>query len=145
MTKGLKAVGILAVALGLAVSAAAGERGGRCSLRAASGHWIFATDVGQYPAGGGDITALGSFDVDGEGNVNGIFDATLATVAFIPGCVFSGKMTIEPDCRGTLTFETCTGAVRTDSIALVSRSEIWGMSQDPGNLWNYKARKISRH
>jgi hypothetical protein len=33
---------------------------------------------------------------------------------------------------------------RTDSIVVLSRSEIWGMSQDPLNLWTYKVRRISK-
>jgi len=32
--------------------------------------------------------------------------------------------------------------VRSDSIAVLSRTEILGMSQDSANLWTYQVRRI---
>jgi hypothetical protein len=114
-----------------------------CSTRALAGNWIFATEVGQFPAFGGDITALGTMNFDKKGNLSGEFDATVALIVFLPDNKYSGSVTVASDCTGTLTFVTDAGTERTDSIAVVSETEIWGMSQDTENLWTYRMRKIS--
>lgn len=119
------------------------EPGQACSIQRVAGSWLFATDVGHFPAFAGDITALGTMNIDHEGNVSGVFDATVSEVAFLPGNTYTGSVTVNPDCTGTLTFVTSTGSVRTDSIAVVGQGEMWGMSQDPGNLWTYDVRRIS--
>ena len=58
-----------------------------CSARMLAGRWMFATDVGhqsRYP--GGDITAIGTFRVDRQGNVfDGVFDATVSRLALSAG------------------------------------------------------------
>jgi hypothetical protein len=64
-------------------------------------------------------------------------------VDFLPSVGYSGSVTVDPDCTGTLTFVTTAGTARTDSIVVPSERELWSMSQDPGNLWTVRARKIS--
>ena len=54
----------------------------------------------------------------------------------------TGTVVVNPDCTGTLTFNTNAGTTRTDSIVIVNRRAMLGMSQDPQNLWTYKARRI---
>lgn len=114
-----------------------------CSVSSLAGRWLFATDVGQFPALGGDITALGTMTVHRDGRVEGRFDATVALVGFLPGNTYDGSIVVNPDCTGTLTFVTSESTQRTDSIAIVSRRDLWGMSQDPENLWTYRARRLS--
>jgi hypothetical protein len=116
-----------------------------CSVRSIAGAWMFATDLGQqkiFP--GGDITAIGTMNIDSNGNLSGKFDATVAEFRFLPNIPYSGSVTVNSDCTGTLTFVTGAGTMRTDSIVVLSRSEMWGMSQDPLNLWTYKVRRISK-
>ncbi len=115
----------------------------RCTAKRLAGRWLFATDVGQFPAFGGDITALGTMNIDGHGNLEGKFDFTVAQVIFLPDNTYVGSVVVNPDCTGTLTFVTSEDTMRTDSIAVVSSDEIWGMSQDTANLWTYRARRIS--
>lgn len=135
---------VLTVALASAAPTLAGDRKGSCSMRSLVGRWIFATDIGQFPAFGGDITAIGKLNIDGEGNISGEFDATIAEVDFLPDNQYEGSIVVNADCTGTLTFVTSVGTMRTDSIAIVGDGEMWGMSQDPGNLWTYRARRLSR-
>ena len=118
------------------------RKGPMCSAQGLAGRWLFATDVGQFPDFGGDITALGTMNIDRSGHLEGRFDATVALVAFLPGNTYEGSVVVNPDCTGTLTFQTSENTGRTDSIAVVGRDEIWGMSQDTANLWTYRARKI---
>jgi hypothetical protein len=141
--KGLITVTAVAMWLVLAPLAGADDQGRSCSIRSLAGRWVFATEVGQFPAFGGDITAIGTMNIDREGNVSGEFDATVASRAFLANIAYSGSVTVEEDCTGTLTFETSAGTVRTDSIAVVAQNEMWGMSQDPGNLWTYRVRRLS--
>lgn len=118
-----------------------------CSIQSIAGNWMFATEVGQqaiFPAADGDITALGTMNIDALGNVSGEFDVTVAEFFFGPDRTYSGSVTVDPDCRGTLIFVTGTGAMRTDSIAVLSSDEMWGMSQDVSNLWTYRVRRISK-
>lgn len=114
----------------------------QCSVRQLSGNWIFATDVGQFPSFGGDITAIGTMNIDPHGNLGGTFDATVAEVGFLPGNSYEGSIVVNDDCTGTVEFATSQGTLRVDSIAVISRDEIWGMSQFPENLWTYRARRI---
>jgi len=117
-----------------------------CSVRSVAGAWVFATDVGQQtllPAPG-DITAIGTINIDGEGNISGKFDFTVAEFGFFPNNTYTGSITVNPDCTGTVTFVTSAGTGRTDTIVIVSQSEMWSMSQDIANLWTAKARRISK-
>jgi len=119
-----------------------------CSVRALAGHWVFATGIGRQSLGppfpeGKDITAIGIFSVDRFGNTTGKFDATVQDSFYLPDNTFSGSITVNPDCTGTVTFTTSVGTTRLDSIVVVSRSEILGMTQDPLNLWTYQVRRIS--
>ncbi len=121
---------------------------GPCSTRAIAGHWVFATNVGRQMVGdpippGKDVTAIGTMNIDRHGNLDGIFDVTFQDFAFLPNITYSGSVTVNPDCTGTLHFVTSTGTERTDSIVVVNRSEMLGMSQDPLNLWNYQVRRIA--
>jgi hypothetical protein len=142
--KALRTVAVLVAGLALAAPAAADDEGRGCSVRKIAGRWVFATGVGQFPAFGGDITAIGTMNIDREGDLSGRFDATVASVQFLPGIRYSGSVTMNEDCTGTLRFVTGAGTVRTDSIAVLGRDEIRGMSQDPGNLWTYSVRRVSR-
>jgi len=125
--------------VGLATVPAPAQNGERpCSVKYIAGTWMFATEVGQQafiPDQEGDITAIGTMNIDGEGNVSGVFDNAVAGFAAGADIPYSGSVTVGPDCRGTLTFVTGSGFMRTDSIAVLNQSEIWAMSQDPGNLW----------
>lgn len=119
----------------------------RCTVRKVAGRWLFATSIGHqmlpgFPPGK-DITALGTMIIHRDGSVMGVFDATVEDTAFLPGIPYEGSVVINPDCTGTLTFVTGAGSVRTDSIAIVGRTEIIGMSQDPANLWTYQVRRVS--
>ena len=113
-----------------------------CSPRMLAGRWMFATDVGKqtfFP--GGDITAIDTFRVDRHGKLKGVFDATVAGWMHLPGVAFSGAFTVNPDCTGTLTFETERGTSRTDTIIILG-DRIRGMSQDVQFLWTYEARRM---
>ena len=126
---------------------------GKCSIRTIAGRWMFATEVGQIDlslfgigmAGEAvaDITAIGTMNIARNGNLSGEFDITVAQFAFLPDNEYSGSVTVNPDCRGTLTFVTSAGTMRTDSIAVLSQHEIWAMSQDTLNPWTYRVRRIS--
>jgi len=134
-------IGVVVAAASFA-SPAAAEDAGRCSPKMLVGSWIFATEVGQFPAFGGDLTALGTMDVDRHGNLTGSFDVTVAESDFYAGVPYWGTISIDEDCTGVVEFETGAGSTRRDTIALVSRTEMWGMSQFPENLWTYRARKL---
>ena len=125
---------------------ASADNHGACSVEAIAGSWLFATDVGQQaliPGQDGDITAIGTMNLDKEGHLEGVFDNTFANFMAFTGNTYSGSVTVTPDCLGELTFVTSTGSMRTDTIAIVSRDEFRGMSRDPNNLWTYQARRIS--
>lgn len=141
--KAAKAVGILAVSLALTAPVRAGDQHRSCSIGDAVGSWIFLTDVGQYLSFDG-MTALGTIRVDRHGRVCGHFDITIAQAGFQAGVTYTGALTVAPDCTGTVTIVPDNGASpRTDTIAIVSDHEMWGMSQDPTNLLVYRARRIS--
>lgn len=117
-----------------------------CSTAALAGHWVFATDVGHQsivPGQTGDITAIGTINLDAQGNADGTFDFTVADYMFFGGNTQTATMTVNPDCTGTVDLSTSIGSHRTDSIVVVNSNEFWGMSQDPHNLWTYKAHRIS--
>jgi len=141
--KAFRGIAVLGLLLAVATPSVAGGRVESCSVRALAGRWIFATGVGHFPAYGGDITAIGTLNVRRDGSVSGKFDFTVSSVVHQPDVEYTGTVTVDPDCTGTLTFETTFGTTRTDSIAIVGDGEIWGMSQDPENLWTYRARRIS--
>ena len=131
----------LTLALLLGSNAFAGEST-ECSARQLAGRWMFATDVGNqtfFP--GGNITAIGTFRVDRNGNVKGVFDATVAYLAFLPAVGFTGSFVVNPDCTGTLTFVTERGTSRTDTIVILGDT-IRGMSQDVQFLWTYEAKRM---
>ncbi len=120
---------------------------GSCSTRSLAGRWMFATGIGRQSLGppfpeGKDITAIGIFSVDRFGNATGTFDATVQDFLFLPNNSFTGSITVNPDCTGTLIFTTSAGTARTDSIVVVNRREILGMTQDPANLWTYQMRRL---
>ena len=150
-TKITRIVGRLSVAAMLLVltsgPALANDEETPCSVEAIAGNWIFGTEVGQqlfFPDQPGDITALGTMNFDSAGNVSGIFNNAIAGFVAGSDVAYGGTVTVDPDCRGILNFVTASGFMRTDSIAVVNGSEIWGMSSDPANLWTYKVRRISK-
>ncbi len=116
-----------------------------CSTRAIAGRWVFATDVGRQMLGfplDKDITAIGTMNIAKDGSVSGKFDTTVQDTIFLSDITYAGAVIVNPDCTGTLTFVTIFGA-RTDSIVVVDRREMLGMSQDPLNLFTYQVRRIS--
>ncbi len=138
-------VSLVCVATLLTRPAAADEG---CTVKQLAGSWIFATSIGRQTLGAPfpadkDITAIGTMNIGRNGTLSGTFDVTVEDFAFIPGVVYSGEVIVNPDCTGTISFETSVGSVRTDSIAVLSRREIIAMSQDPLNLWTYQVRRIA--
>ena len=119
-----------------------------CSIQTIADKWVFATGVGEIanlpgvdPA---EVTAIGTMNIDKLGNVSGKFDFTVARQFSQTNVGYIGTVTVNPDCTGTLSFTTDFGAIRTDSIAILGNgSEIWGMTQDPLNLWTYTVKRIS--
>lgn len=80
--------------------------------------------------------------IDRYGNVEGEFDATVQDAFLLPSVPYSGTLVLDRGCIGTLTFVTGQGTVRVDTVAVLSRREMRGMSQDPANLWTYDVRRI---
>ncbi len=122
--------------------------GDACSTRAIAGSWVFATGVGRQMFGdpfplGKDITAIGTMNIDRDGSLSGKFDTTIQDSLFLPDNTYTGSVIVNPDCTGTLSFVTSFGVARTDSIVVVDRREMLGMSQDPVNLFTYQVRRIS--
>ena len=127
-------------------SATAGDR---CSVRDVAGNWAFATGIGRQALGGDfppgkDITAIGTMDIERNGTISGRFDIAVQDAFSFPGITYTGVIVVNPDCTGTVTFQTSVGSARTDSIVIVSRREILAMSLDPLNLWTYQIRRIAR-
>lgn len=142
------AVTVLAFTLVTGVAAPASADGQGCSTKGVAGQWIFATGIGRQMLGGPfppnkDITAIGKLTFEKNGSVTGRFDVTVEEFAFFPDNTVEGTIVVYPDCTGYLTFVTSAGTARTDSIAVVSRREILGMTQDPNNLWTYQVRRLS--
>jgi len=138
---------ILLMGMGLLPTAQA-LADGPCSTRAIAGSWVFATGIGRQMLGfpfppEKDITAIGTMNIAKDGSLSGKFDATVQDFASIPDITYTGAVTVNPDCTGTLIFITSVGTERTDSIVVVDRREMLGMSRDPANLWTYQVRRIS--
>ena len=142
----MKAV-MTALVIGLVLAAPAAthdrerdeDRG--CSTRTIAGSWLFASDIGEV-AGVGHMTAIGTLNVDREGNISGKFDVTLGQIAFLSD-TYSGSIKVNPDCTAVGTFTTSDGSGRTDSMVILD-GEIWGMSQDPSTLLTFRAKRISK-
>lgn len=133
--------------LGMSTGIPAQADSGYCSVAMLQGHWIFATGIGYQALGAPfppdkDITAIGTMTVNRDGSIEGQFDATVENSFFLPGVTYAGSITLNRDCTGTVTFITGAGTARTDTIALVARDEMLGMSQDPENLWTYQVRRL---
>lgn len=138
------AVLLFNVTVGLSQPAMADIRLRECSTEQITGSWVFATNVGKFPERG--ITAIGTMNIESNGDLDGLFDVTIATTTesegvFLPGNYYSGSVTVNDDCTGTLSFVTAQ-STRTDSIVILSNREMLAMSQDPGNLWNYQIRRL---
>jgi hypothetical protein len=125
-----------------------------CTVGMVEGTWVFATGIGQLsnqppipePARGKQITAIGTIHIDGQGNISGAYDNTIADVGSFLNNTFVGTVVVNADCTGTLSFTDSRGASRTDSIVVLTRrdqSELWGMSRDHLLVWTYTARRIS--
>jgi hypothetical protein len=50
---------------------AGGDHEPQCSVKSLAGRWLFATDIARFPNFGGDITALGTMNIDWKRNVEG--------------------------------------------------------------------------
>ncbi len=135
---------MLLIVIGMFPTTQALADGGPCSIKAIAGHWVFATGVGhsEVPVPQ-DITAIGTMNIAKDGSLSGTFDVTVQNTFFVPEILYAGSVTVNRDCRGTLTFITGIGTERIDSIVVVNRSEILGMSQDHLSLWTYQMRRIS--
>lgn len=143
-----KLIAILLLATATQFSTAAfAHSDDRCSLSMLAGRWFFATSIGHQALVNapppGDITALGTMIIRRNGDVEGTFDVTFENAAFVEGVPYTGTITVNPDCTGTLSFVTGAGTSRTDTIAILDRYEFWGMSRDPKNVWTYTARRVS--
>lgn len=135
--------------LGILTSNYASAGQNMCSVKALAGEWVYATDVGQQMLGdplppGKDITSIGRITIHRDGTMTSIFDVTIQDAAFFKNATATGSVVVNRDCTGEMTFVTSAGTERTDTIVIVNSREFFGMSQDPFNLWNYQARKISR-
>ena len=147
--KALKLTLLAAASSLAAVSASADLELGRCTTNMLAGRWVFATGVGHQSLSipnrppPGDITAIGTMNIRRGGSLEGVFDVTFEAAAFRGGIPYSGTVTVNADCTGTLSFTTGAGSSRTDSIVVLNRYEIWGMSQDPNNQWTYSVRRLA--
>lgn len=146
--------------LGLGVTPAlAADTSRPCSVQSIAGSWSFATDVGQLVDQNGillgHLVAIGTMNIDRNGNVMGEFDYTRRrenkSGTFL-NVAYWGVITVGPDCRGTLTFETSAGAQRKDSIAVLNSYEMLAITRAPApapdvphtwNLWTYRIARIS--
>ena len=138
----------IAATLVFALPGEATHAGNGCSVKSIAGKWMFATGIGRQSLGapfppGKDITAIGTMNINRDGSLSGTFDATVQDTIFLPGIVYDGSVVINPDCTGTVSFVTSAGSVRTDSIVVLSRGRMLGMSQDPNNLWTYQIRRVA--
>lgn len=140
-----QALAITAIAF-FALTGTPSEANAACSIKDIAGKWIFATGVGRQSLGfpsDGDMTALGTMNIERDGSLSGTFDATVEDFAPLLSVTYFGYVQVNPDCTGTITFATSAESSRTDSIAIINRREILGMSQDPANLWTYQIRRIA--
>lgn len=117
-----------------------------CSLNDIAGNWVFATGIGQQnlpiPPADGDITAIGTMNIARDGSLQGTFDATIYQDQFLQSVPYWGSIVVNADCTGTIEFTTPISS-RRDSIVIVNRREMIGMSQDPLNLWTYQIRRLA--
>lgn len=142
-------IGILLMVSALRFSEAASAEppGDRCSTAMLAGRWVFATGIGHQALANapapGDVTAIGTMNIRRNGDVEGVFDVTFEGAAFRAGVSYSGTVSVNADCTGTVSFVTAAGTARTDSIVVLNRYELLGMSRDPKNLWTYEARRLA--
>ena len=140
---------VLTIVSTLGAASASADNVGGCSTNMLAGRWVFATGIGHNAIEGpnrpppGDITAIGTMNIHRGGALEGVFDVTFERAAFRAAIPYSGTVTVNADCTGTLSFTTGAGTTRTDSIVVLNRYEIWGMSQDPKNQWTYSARRLA--
>ena len=124
-------------------SASALARPGVCSLKGLAGTWAFSTDVSPNSPLGVEATALGIITIKPNGTSSGVFDVTFAHTNALRNVPFEGTVSVGKDCRGTGTLMTPSGP-RTDSLIVLNRNEVWGMTLDPEGLWTYRWRRLSR-
>jgi hypothetical protein len=77
------------------------DRPAACSYHTAEGAWGFS--YFGITLNSGPIMAVGAFELDGTGNVNG--KQTVNFQGNIPDVTFSGTFTIGPDCTGQMTVD----------------------------------------
>lgn len=134
---------ITLIACTLVAGPAFAEKG--CSVKKLAGKWVFATGIGQQNLGppfmDGDITAIGTMNISKDGSLEGAFDATEFRGLVGQDIPYWGSIVINKDCTGTIQFATPLSS-RTDSIVIVNRNKIVGMSQDPLNLWTYQVWRL---
>lgn len=143
------AVALISAILAGAASSADARGRNLCATEALAGKWMFATGIGRQMLGepfppDEDITAIGTWNVDRYGNLEGVFDVTVENFAHLSDVSYTGSIVVNDDCRGTVEFVTSQGTSRMDSITVVSPWEILGMSRDPANLWTYQVRRLPR-
>ena len=136
------------IALALLSGPATADHSKACSVKKLAGNWLFATSIGRQMLGAPfppdqDITAIGTMNIERDGTMSGKFDVTVEGFGFLSNVLYSGVVTVNPDCTGSISFSTSQGSARTDSIVVLSRKEILAMSQDPMNLWTYQVRRIA--
>lgn len=132
-----------------ALAAGDADQPQRCSTRMVAGRWLFATGMGHVlapapPFSGQGITAIGTMNIDRHGNVKGRFDNTIAGFGSFEHNLYWGTIEVNEDCTGRLHFTTSSGSMRTDSIAVLNDSEMWGMSLSETNPWTYTSRRVGR-
>lgn len=129
-----------------ATTPALADRDRGCSIRDVAGNWVFATSIGEQMLAilppGKNLTAIGTMNISRDGSLEGTFDLTVEETAFNPGIPYWGSISVNKDCTGSIEFTTPISS-RTDSIVIVNRREMIGMSQDPLNVWTYQVRRIS--
>jgi len=81
-------------------------------------------------------------NIASDGSVKGKFDFTVFGEVFVEDFPYWGSIVVNSDCTGTIEFTT-PASQRKDSIVIVSRGEMLGMSRDTRNLWTYQVRRIS--
>ena len=116
-----------------------------CSVKKLAGKWVFATGIGQqnlgFPFSDGDITAIGTMNISKNGSLEGKFDAVEYQGLVGQEIPYWGSIVVNKDCTATIQFTTPLSS-RLDSIVIVNRREMIGMSRDPLNLWTYKVYRI---
>jgi hypothetical protein len=117
-----------------------------CSTQAMAGRWVYASTVSQQVLAPGlppiTFSSIGTINVDRYGTISGKFDFTALDLVFFPDVAYTGSVNVNPDCTGTLYFLTSDGFERTDSIVVVDRNEMLGMSRDPLAVFTYQVRRI---